>query len=95
MKKSSFSRESSRIEHLSKRQQLQRRLIPQDNCPSEMDQNLERRQEEARKSRKEQDNQLESKLRDIQTMKEQEKQKAVEENLKKFHDQQRAEAHYR
>ena len=98
MKKSSVMRETGSNKHLilfERRQQLERRLIPQDNCPGEMDQNMERRQEEARKSRREQDNQLESKLRDIQTMKEQEKQKAVEENLKRAQEQQRAEAHSR
>nr|CAG4650187.1 EOG090X0755 [Sida crystallina] len=79
-----------------KRKELELRLVPQTDCQIEMDNNLQKRQEAARISRQEQNDQLECRLRNIQTLKEKERQLVDEENRKKkLIEQQRIDAHTR
>ena len=78
---------------LLKRKVLESRLVPPTECSMEMDRMLQKRQEEAKLCRQQENDQLERKLRTIQTL--QEKQKLDEENKRKIIEQQRIEAHSR
>ena len=78
-----------------RRKELETRLVPRSQTQSDMDHTLQRLQARAVLSRQKQNDLIETRIKDLQTQSEREKQLLVEENARKALDSQRSNAYQR
>jgi len=78
-----------------RRKELEARLVPRSQTQSDVDHTLQRLQARAKQSRQQQNDLLETRIKNFETQSEREKQLLIEENEKKALEKQRSDAFQR